>query len=987
MTGKFTVNGTVYFADDKGVIEKGWVTDGNDRYYILANTGLPAKGKTEIDGEWYNFDPITGIEKRGWNKLPDGYWYHFDKATGKMERNGWFLYNGYNYYANSDGHNNKGFATIDTELYYFSPDSAYAMTGKFTVNGTVYFANSLGVIGKGWVTDGADRYYFIDGVAAKGKTQIGTEWYNFNTDTGVETRGWNKLSDGYWYFFDKGTGIMERNGWFVYNGNRYYANSDGHNNKGLTTINGEKYYFSPDGAYAMKGKFTADGKLYIADSTGLIKTGWITDGADRYYADPVNANLARGKTQIGTEWYNFNTDTGVETRGWNKLSDGYWYFFDKGTGIMERNGWFVYNGNRYYANSDGHNNKGLTTINGEKYYFSPDGAYAIRGWAADPSGFMLYGDLNTGVLKTGGPHTIDGKPCFFTADGKYIAPPTIHNVLYKQEGGNAVVTITATSSKLTSLHAQSYSWDGGATWVNSAVKSYPIGTKIPAGTLRVRDASGNVTIYGSDLLLTGSGPYYGIDVSAHQGPINWAAVKNAGVDFAIVRAMTWSNAAGYYVVDPYFEYNVRNAKAQGIRVGAYIFTYAFNNAEMDEEIYFFHNEAMKNLRRDGIKMDFPVYVDFEYDKVLNFTSYDQRTVMVRRGMVLLEQLGYKPGFYSNQLWHDNYFNARALYEEGYDYWFARYPANPVPTNGTAQYIGYAAPMWQYASDGRVPGISGNVDMNICFKDYGNAGGTIPAPVQPTLSVYNSNGSGGVPVGVTTGTVSDIVAKIVANEVKGFNNAEVYRAQAVAAYSWVLYQEEHDNAVPSVGLTEPNQAVRDAVNSVAGQALYYNGVVANAAYGSASGAMTNRARNMWGLELPYLNTPVPSPETNWRGTTKNIPLSTMSNNIAKLVGADVRDRTPRSQWITNPSFDENGYLTGITICGQRKSGGEFYENCWLLYSPKFTMTFNGNDTWTFRTDGNGHCVGMSQYGANIFAVNSGWNYRQILAYYFPGTNIA
>ena len=80
---------------------------------------------------------------------------------------------------------------------------------------------------------------------------------------------------------------------------------------------------------------------------------------------------------------------------------------------------------------------------------------------------------------------------------------------------------------------------------------------------------------------------YGIDVSSHQGVIDWQQVANSGVSFAMIRALTWSNSANYYVIDPYFEVNVRNAKANGIKVGVYLYSYAFSEAEIEEEVFFF----------------------------------------------------------------------------------------------------------------------------------------------------------------------------------------------------------------------------------------------------------------------------------------------------------------------------------------------------------------------------------------------------------------
>ncbi|MEG0878848.1 MAG: SpoIID/LytB domain-containing protein, partial [Oscillospiraceae bacterium] len=504
--------------------------------------------------------------------------------------------------------------------------------------------------------------------------------------------------------------------------------------------------------------------------------------------------------------------------------------------------------------------------------------------------------------------------------------------------------------------------------------------------LRVKDAVGNITIYGSAITLDKMGPpYRGIDVSAHQGVIDWPAVKASGIDYAIIRAMTWSQSVGYYVMDPYFDYNVRNAKANGIKVGAYIYTYAFNTTEIRQEVDFFHNSReMQGLRNDNIKFDYPVYIDVEYDKMLDHANYDQITVIVRLGMILLEKYGYFPVFYSNQSWIDNYYNGRALFNEGYHFWFARYPASPVPENGTEQYINFKAQMWQYASDGRVNGINTNVDVNMCYVDYSKiigGGGSPSKPIEPKLSVYDLNSKA-----VVSGSINDIIAQIVANEVRDLKNAELYKAQAVAAYSWVLYQQQHGDAIPKVGLSPPSGAIVNAVNSVSGKALYYNGAVANAAYGSASASKTNTASAMWGLNLPYLNTPVDSYESQWRGERRDIPKWRMESNLSKMVDAARVKSTPCSQWVTNPIFNGNGYLESITVCGIPIKGGVFYDNCYGLLSPNFQMSFNSNDTWTFITNGHGHCVGMSQWGAYQRAVN-GYGYAQILSHYFPGTNIA
>jgi len=670
---------------------------------------------------------------------------------------------------------------------------------------------------------------------------------------------------------------------------------------------------------------------------------------------------------------------------WQEI-EGKWYYFDESTGEQVHGPQWVImeDGRKYYLTEDDSCAVGLYQIDDIYYYFRNS---LQTGWFTDLDGNQRYANAMSGELnKEAGWYIVDNVKRYLLPYGIFVAPPTINNVLYTISGQSAEVSIFATCSSLINVEGMMYSWDGGSTWSNSFKKSYTVGTVIPAGTLQVRDAVGNISVYGTDLNLKKDGPYMGIDVSAYQGPIDWAAVKASGVDFAIVRALTWSNSVGYYVIDPYFEYNIRNAKANGIKVGAYLFSYAFNAEEIYEEIDYFHNSAeMKSLRKDDIQFDYPVYIDFEWDKILEKTNYDQRTEMLRLGMIRLEKYGYYPGFYSNNTWATKYYNAKYLVDCGYDFWYARYPANPDLSAGTKPLLGFEAQMWQYASDGRVNGINGNVDMNICYVDYESiigAGGSSGGGAQLTLSVYDVNTSRQV-----TGAVQDILSQIVMNEVGEWSNDEVSKAQAIAAYSWIMYQQQHGNAVPSVGLATPSSAVKRAVSEVAGKALYYNGSVINAAYGSASGPYTNTAKNMWSLELPYLNTPIYSPETSWRGRSNTIKFSTMQENLSKMVGAALVNSTPHSQWIANPVFDNNGYLTSIKVCGQKVSGGTFYENCWGLYSPKFSFTYNADaDSWTFVTDGNGHCVGMSQWGAYTYAKTENWNYTQILAHYYPQTTL-
>ncbi|MEG2054361.1 MAG: GH25 family lysozyme, partial [Oscillospiraceae bacterium] len=150
---------------------------------------------------------------------------------------------------------------------------------------------------------------------------------------------------------------------------------------------------------------------------------------------------------------------------------------------------------------------------------------------------------------------------------------------------NATVTVTAVDE--TALHATPYSFDSGVTW--QAGNSLTIsGTKTwQAGEIKVRDAAGNITSSNTPITASDNSNTDCIDVSAYQGYIDWAKVKASGINSAIIRATTWSGgqttSTGYWVVDPFFELNVKRAKDNGIKVGAYIYTYSFNTNEISQE--------------------------------------------------------------------------------------------------------------------------------------------------------------------------------------------------------------------------------------------------------------------------------------------------------------------------------------------------------------------------------------------------------------------
>ena len=203
---------------------------------------------------------------------------------------------------------------------------------------------------------------------------------------------------------------------------------------------------------------------------------------------------------------------------------------------------------------------------------------------------------------------------------------------------------------------------------------------------------------------------YGIDVSKYQGDIDWVQVAASGVKFALLRAGS-QNSGGPYI-DPYFEQNYAGAKAAGIAVGAYIYTYAETEAEQNDEIL----TILPAL--EGKTFEYPVFVDVE-DKSLTGIGKAALTQMVKRYMDILDQKGFVPGWYS----YTNYINSYLCPEVLADYplWVADYRSS----------LGYTGNyhIWQYTSKGTVPGIRGAVDLNRDYHHYIASTGA-PAEEQP-----------------------------------------------------------------------------------------------------------------------------------------------------------------------------------------------------------------------------------------------------------------
>lgn len=194
----------------------------------------------------------------------------------------------------------------------------------------------------------------------------------------------------------------------------------------------------------------------------------------------------------------------------------------------------------------------------------------------------------------------------------------------------------------------------------------------------------------------------GIDVSKWQKEIDWDKVKNEGVDFAIIRCGYRGSVTGSLVEDPYFEQNIRGARAAGIKVGVYFFTQAVNEVEAVEEA-----SMVISLVRD-YELQYPVFIDTEGaggNGRADSLNVEERTAVCEAFCTTVKNAGLEAGVYASRNWYNNKLTASTL--ESYAIWLAEYRSVPL-------YQGYYQ-MWQYTSKGKINGINGNVDLNVSYR--------------------------------------------------------------------------------------------------------------------------------------------------------------------------------------------------------------------------------------------------------------------------------
>lgn len=214
----------------------------------------------------------------------------------------------------------------------------------------------------------------------------------------------------------------------------------------------------------------------------------------------------------------------------------------------------------------------------------------------------------------------------------------------------------------------------------------------------------------------------GIDISKHNGTIDFHKVKKDGIEFAMIRA-----GFGSSTVDTHFHRNVKGAKSSGIKCGVYWFSYAYTPQMAKAEA----KKCIETIK--PYTLEYPVAFDFEYASV-NYAK--DNGVKITKALAsqiadtflsTVKNAGYNVILYTNIDYYNNYFNDTV--KKKYDIWLAAYrEAKP----------NFNQKIWQYSETGSVNGIKGRVDMNISYYQAATQGAK---SVDITLPLLQTNSKG------------------------------------------------------------------------------------------------------------------------------------------------------------------------------------------------------------------------------------------------------
>ena len=538
---------------------------------------------------------------------------------------------------------------------------------------------------------------FASSAADGGLKNVDGKW--IYVKDGVKDTSFTSLVKYYgtWYYVENGELNWSFTGLTDYYGTKYYVENGILNwdYTGLALLGSDEWYYAENGA--VKNDYTGltyfCGRWFYVEKSAL---NWDYTGLTKYYDTwyyvengELNWSFTGLTDYYGTKYYVENGVLNWDYTGLALLGSDEWYYAENGAVKNDYTGLTYFCGRWFYVEKSAlnWNYTGLTKYY-DTWYYVENG---VLNW--DFSGAVLYG--KTLYYVNGGRITWDYNGTADYNGVKYIFVGSIaQNGIYK--------------SKYTDYNLV-YA-DGKTGWYDYGDNTYYIGSD-------GRPLYGNQYIDGKRYFFNANGAkasLFGADFSKHQGTIDWASVKQSGVEFVILRAAVRGyGSSGNLVTDSQIAANIEGALSQNIDVGIYVFSQAVTTEEAVEEA----ERALDIIKGYDIKL--PIYFDSEYSGAPNRTgradglTKAERTSLAIAFCETVRKAGYKAGVYASKSFFYDNLDYAALQSRGYEIWLAHYISSVTDFK-------YPYNIWQYTSKGSIGGVQSEyADLDIAYYDYAN----------------------------------------------------------------------------------------------------------------------------------------------------------------------------------------------------------------------------------------------------------------------------
>ncbi len=590
-----------------------------------------------------------------------------------------------------------------TWYYVENGELNWSFTGLTDYYGTKYYVEN-GVLNwdyTGLALLGSDEWYYAENGAVKndytGLTYFCGRW--FYVEKSALNWNYTGLTNYYgtWYYVENSILNWNFTGLTDYYGTKYYVENGvlNWNYTGLALLGSDEWYYAENGA--VKNDYTGltyfCGRWFYVEKSAL---NWDFTGLTDYY---------------GTKYYVENSVLNWDYTGLALFGSDKWYYAENGTVKNDYTG-LVHFGDRWlYVEKSAFNRDytGLTNYYGTWYYVEK----SVLNWSY--TGLTKYYDtwyyVENGVLNWNfSGAVLYGKTLYYVNGGRitwdYNGTADYNGVKYIFVGSIAQNGIY--KSKYTDYNLV-YA-DGKTGWYDYGDNTYYIGSD-------GRPLCGNQYIDGKRYFFNANGAkasLFGADFSKHQGTIDWASVKQSGVEFVILRAAVRGyGSSGNLVTDSQIAANIKGALSQNIDVGIYVFSQAVTTEEAVEEA----ERALDIIKGYDIKL--PIYFDSEYSGAPNRTgradglTKAERTSLAMAFCETVRKAGYKAGVYASKSFFYDNLDYAALQSRGYEIWLAHYISSVTDFK-------YPYNIWQYTSKGSIGGVQSEyADLDIAYYDYAN----------------------------------------------------------------------------------------------------------------------------------------------------------------------------------------------------------------------------------------------------------------------------